>query len=377
MIRILHLTDFHLNKKTLEDWNDYYKETFFSKLEEISKEKTIDLVLFTGDLIDQAGRDFGSPKDGFKIFEKEIINPILDLLEINISQFIICPGNHDIDRSADNEIDEHGMRAYLTSIEKVNEFIKQREVGGGFEKIQRIKDYKEFEFDLYKSSDEPKEHSIFKFSIRLNIEGKSVGVSSINSAWRCFDNDDYGRILIGEKQLNDNYKFIKDCDIKIALLHHQVNWVSHFEKGIIHSHINKNYDIVLSGHVHEGETFSFSSFIGQCFHNISPSGLNNIRTDSRKYSNGFTLIDYNHNVECKYYKYNHDNVEFVLNTDLVPNGTFYLEKPEVGTRSEINISKEAIKNIIEDHSDEMNSHFIKGKEEKSAASVKDSFVFHP
>ena len=28
MLRILHLTDFHLNKKTLKDWDDFLKEAF-------------------------------------------------------------------------------------------------------------------------------------------------------------------------------------------------------------------------------------------------------------------------------------------------------------------------------------------------------------
>ena len=41
---------------------------------------------------------------------------------------------------------------------------------------------------------------------------------------------------------NNNFKFIKDCQVKIALIHHQLDWVSKIEKGIITSHLNKNYD---------------------------------------------------------------------------------------------------------------------------------------
>lgn len=55
MIRILHLTDFHLNNKTLKDWNDFLKDAFFKKLAEVHNEQGIDLVLFTGDMIDKAG----------------------------------------------------------------------------------------------------------------------------------------------------------------------------------------------------------------------------------------------------------------------------------------------------------------------------------
>lgn len=38
MIRILHLTDFHLNNRTLRDWNDFYKDSFFEKINEFQKE---------------------------------------------------------------------------------------------------------------------------------------------------------------------------------------------------------------------------------------------------------------------------------------------------------------------------------------------------
>ena len=69
MIRILHLTDFHLNKRTLEDWNKHYRKALFSKFDELQLERKIDLVLFTGDMIDKAGKDFGSAKQGFESFK--------------------------------------------------------------------------------------------------------------------------------------------------------------------------------------------------------------------------------------------------------------------------------------------------------------------
>src|SRR5690554_3216453 len=98
MIRILHLTDFHLNNKTLKDWNDFMKAPFLKKIKEINDAQNIDLVVFTGDLIDKSGVDFKEKDDtdkpatkSFKIFKDEIINPILEILNLDISRFIICP----------------------------------------------------------------------------------------------------------------------------------------------------------------------------------------------------------------------------------------------------------------------------------------------
>jgi predicted MPP superfamily phosphohydrolase len=261
MIRILHLTDFHLNAKTLTDWNDFYKVAFFLKLDELQQEKRIELVTFTGDLIDKGGISFKEKEDvlspatkGFAIFKENIIEPILEKLNLDISRFIICPGNHDINRFADDEADEIGQKATLTTPDKIIEFIKKSDENDSFKRIERIKEYKIFEQDLYKEIDDNKLHSLFKFSVIANINGKKIGITSLNSSWRCYDDNDFGNILIGENQVNDNYKFIKDCDIKIGLMHHQLECLSQIEQKTIKNHLSNNFDLLLSGHVHNSNT---------------------------------------------------------------------------------------------------------------------------
>lgn len=233
MIRILHLTDFHLNKRTLRDWNDFYKESFIKKVKEFHEKRNIDLVVFTGDLIDKAGEDFDDVSNAFNLFEINIIKPIIETLGLNISKFIICPGNHDIDRLADDEIDENGLKSTLTSSEKIISFIEKSEKENSFKRIERIKEYKKFEYKLYQNIKVEKIQSIFSFSLRHKINNKTIGISSLNSSWRCYNDNDFENILIGENQLNNNYKFVKDCNIKIALLHHQLDWLSKAEKQTI------------------------------------------------------------------------------------------------------------------------------------------------
>lgn len=326
MLRILHLTDFHLNEKTLKDWNDFYKDAFFSKLNELSSEKAIDFICFTGDLIDKGGKDFPSktnngPLNALNEFKRNIINPILEELNLDISRFIICPGNHDINRFADSKIDENGLKSSLTTSEEIISFIDERQNENSFNYIKRIEEYKKFEFGLYEDIISDKLQDLFKFSFRYTIGDKTVGISSINSSWRCYSEDDKGNILIGENQLNDNYQFIKDCNVKIAIMHHQLDWISEEERRTITSHLTKNYDIILSGHVHEHMSNMSTGISGSCFQNVSPSGLNQIRTDKINFVNGFTLIDYSEkNVNCHFLKYNHNQVKFVDNTDVCDKG---------------------------------------------------------
>src|SRR5690606_8483463 len=116
-------------------------------------------------MIDKAGYDFGSVKNGLECFKTKIFDPIKAKLNLDISRFIICPGNHDINRNADKSFAETGLKNDLVSVEKINLFTNLKE--DDYDGIQRIKEYKDFEFDLYKDVQE-KLHSKFKFSIRLN-----------------------------------------------------------------------------------------------------------------------------------------------------------------------------------------------------------------
>lgn len=324
MLRILHLTNFHLNKKTLKDWDNFLKEALLKKIEELQNENPIDLVLFTGDLIDKAGNDFKENDDvvapttkALEIFKNQVINPILEKLNIDISRFIICPGNHDINRNADKHFHEIGLKSNLDSIDKINSFINSNEED--YDGIQRIKEYKDFEFELYKKVDN-KLHSKFNFSFKLDINGKSVGISSLNSSWRCYGDDDFKNILIGESQVNDNYKFIKDCDTRIALIHHQLDWISDVESKIIKSHISANYNLIFSGHVHQTDVEYVQNLTGTSLRVVSPSGLNQIRQSETDYVNGFSVIDYGEDVKCNFLKYNHGLKTFVDNTDVCDKG---------------------------------------------------------
>lgn len=378
------MTDFHLNKRTLKDWNDFYKKAFLEKLDDLQKEKTIDLVAFTGDLIDKGGIDFKSSGDtnspatkGFGIFKKEIINEILKKLNLEIDSFIICAGNHDINRFADDEFDENGMKSTLISTEKVIEFIDKSDKENSFKRIERIREYKNFETELYRAITTNKVQSLFKFSLVKEINGIKVGISSLNSSWRCYGDDDFQNLLLGETQLNDNYKFIQDCEVKVALVHHQLDWLCSFERKTIKSHIQKDYDLILSGHVHEHQSDMTTGFTGSCFQNVSPSGLNQIRSNDDSFVNGFTVIDYNDAITCHYLKYNHETKQFIDNDKLGVNGKVTFQKPKEESDDDLRIYRKAIKNIKEIYYPEMNDHFIKGKNDSDERNVKNSFVFPP
>lgn len=197
-MRILHLSDFHLNKTTRADWNDHVKDSLIQKIKELNTTERIDIIAFTGDLIDKGGKELGGADDAFKIFKEEIILPLLEAAGIGIDRFFITPGNHDIVRDLDTLRDELGSREYFTKHQNISSFILEALSKNIYDGFQRIVPYKAFEKDLYQSVPNYS-HSIFESSFKLDIHGAKIGISCINSSWRCYDDEDYGRILIGEK----------------------------------------------------------------------------------------------------------------------------------------------------------------------------------
>lgn len=68
-MRIIHLSDFHLDKSKLKPFNNIVYQLECT-LKMINEEKKIDLIIFTGDMINQGGRSFPTVEDAFEAFKK-------------------------------------------------------------------------------------------------------------------------------------------------------------------------------------------------------------------------------------------------------------------------------------------------------------------
>ncbi|HEA19516.1 hypothetical protein LCGC14_0710570 [marine sediment metagenome] len=384
MIRIIHLTDFHLNKKNLDDWKSYIKKALIQKLSNIHDDGKITFIAFTGDLIDIGGKDFESAEMAFKFFKTEIITPILDALRLPIENFLIVPGNHDVVRDNDSIREELGNKAYFVNHQNISEFIKSAIEKEDFEGMKRMEPYKKFERELYKDVGVRSNITMFGSSFMLNENDTetSVGVACLNSSWRCYDENDKGSLLIGERQLISQTEFIDKALFKVCLLHHPLDALSDIENSIISSHIYKEFDLVLIGDIHENSTAMVSGVTGNSFVNIAASGLNDIRSDSRRYSNGFTIVDTDlvkNEICVKYFKYVHKSKSFVLDTDASGNddGTFCQSIPDREEKIFAKTTQTILDSIKSNHYDLMDNHMIGVRAEIEVASIKEAFVLPP
>ena len=376
MLQIIHLSDFHLNSKNLSDWNSYIKSAFIKKVNELELDYNKTLIVCTGDLIDKGGSDFDQPQEAFNVFKKEVIDFICDKTTIPLERFLIIPGNHDIVRKSDSRKIEIGCREEFKNYNTILSYQKEILDKGEREGVKRIIPYCEFEKNLY--LDIKRYYSFLGSSFKYKINDINIGVACLNSAWRAYDDDDKNFLILGEEQLNRCYDYIKECEVRIALMHHPLDWFN-LEKNIISNHINKDFDLLFVGHVHESNTMIQTGFTGTLFTDVASSWTSDIREDSKAFSNGFSLIKYNkrnEEIDCYYYKYNHSNKEYILNTDLADNGRFFHKIQKKKSSSDQLLIENCLSNIKNIFYQTMDEHEI-AKKINVSSSIKEAFIMPP
>lgn len=359
-MRIIHFSDLHLkhgeNEKTLR----YVINPLIVTLKEQNEITKIDLILFTGDLVDKGGIGFKNLTEAFFNFHDNVMKPICKSINLDENRFIICPGNHDIKRDLDNEHLEKGLSLNLNSEEAVADFIKKNRNNNIKEGIERIKDFKEFEELIY-SSDNYK-FSYFESLFTFSIENEKVGIASLNSSWRCFSDDDDGNLLLGIDQLINATNYLNDCKFKIVLSHHHYDAFKPFEKDNVEKIIQKDFDLYLSGHVHSAKNKYIIDPTGKVLSLIAPGTLSdNVSTDSKKHTNGFSIIDVDfseNNVEISFYSYHFPNSNFNLNDTIAKNGKWNIDLPKTEEVEKKLRKKELIDSIKSEYLPKIDSHLL-------------------
>lgn len=234
-----------------------------------------------------------------------------------------------------------GLLQFLNNTEEVNKFIDDNNI----EKIKSILPYKEFEKNFYDNNLIENNISNFQSSYIVEIDGRTVGINCLNTAWRCYNSKtDKGKIILGERQISEGYKVIEKCDVKIALMHHQIDWLANFDRESIENLIHKYYDAVFCGHVHKGSSWSKTRSYGELFVSIAPQNwAGNIRSNDRVYSNGYSILDYDIDlgkIAVNYRRYSKDALDYVTNTDLGNDG-----KDEFEIKIKADIKKKSLNTL--------------------------------
>lgn len=376
MIRIIHISDIHFQDK---DKESSILDKFIEDLNKLD-ENDIGIFLISGDLINKGGLGFNSLDDAFKIFNEKFINKILSKTNLKRDNIFFCPGNHDIDRNEINEYEELGIKGKIRKEGQaaIDEIMQKayKDIKKG---ASRIKAYKNFEKNFYNNNDN-KNFTNFESTYKLNIEGNSIGISSLNSCWRCCDKEE--ELVLGYQQIENSYKLISDCDIKILMMHHSYEFFTEIERRKIKDYVEKYYDYIFLGHVHSGDSYNTIGLHGSIFTCVSQShSILNENNSSVEYTMGYSIVDIDlekYKIVFKNRRYVPKLGKYVKNVDLLGDDG-YKEYSILRTeeREEQNLLKDIIKRISDTHLQDFDEHLLSYKTDSKAPKTIDEIFVQP
>lgn len=285
----LHLSDLHSCKaKTGWDANRVLN-TLESDLRSLEDEHELrpSFLFFTGDAAyGQLGRGGNSIKKQFTD-AIDFLESIRTLFasEVPKENIFVVPGNHDVNRkkvTADQTNWLDGQDS--TTVEELihaGELHWQRYV-------ERLHDYRDFlkkagYAHLLLDEDGLKDRLIY--GAQRQINGISVGIAGLNSAWSCCRDGEKGKLWFAHRwQVENALSKLEGADLKIALVHHPPGWlVEHEEPHAFHL-VEREFDFCLHGHEHHDWVDSKPSHTrvaaGACYdHSAKPNGYNIVELD--------------------------------------------------------------------------------------------------
>lgn len=278
-MRILHVSDLHVRVNWQEDQKRILN-AFLADVAKIHEASPIDVVIVSGDLT------FSATAEQFSLAEEMLLNPLRDRLEIPRSKIVLASGNHDVDISGIDEFGEAGLRQKLVDNESVNALFddpdKLRQHTG------RLDLWRAFHERFYE--DEPPELPDSLSAVhRFSVDGTSLGIISLASSWRATgapNDGDKGNLLVGDRQISRAHESIRDADLKIAVMHHPLDWVASFDERTVNRELHRHIDILCTGHMHQNDPYSTKGRVGSLVHSVAGALY-----ESPEYINSYTLIE--------------------------------------------------------------------------------------
>ena len=291
-MRIIHFSDTHFQPDRDIMKSQRLAERFIEALKVVHQQQPVDLIIFSGDMIDRGGKGFTSMADAFATYKNLIIDKILSALNLSHDRFVFVCGNHDVVRSRDSEFMETGLATKLTDISSLDDFVRDQ---GSIDNVKRLEDFNHFHHAFY--TDLPGiefYETPYQSNLLLNINGKRVCVTMFNSSWRCWDSKkDKGHILFGQAQVIDSKPYLDTADIRIGVSHHDYNWCNPFERPNLPKLLVSNYDMIFCGHTHGSDAEMVCRPEGNTFMFTSPGLLHaKVHELNGNFRNGFMVVDY-------------------------------------------------------------------------------------
>jgi predicted phosphodiesterase len=276
MIRILHTSDLHASLESREG-RELIVEAMFVDAEVQAKERPVDLAVFSGDLADE-----GQPEE-LDLGRELLLDQITERLDVAPERIVIVPGNHDVNRAEIRGRFERALAEGLTSRAEVEELLAdERDLADA---LQRLTQWQGFRASSPTGGPADAEQPLAA-ARRLELGGAHVGIVTLNSAWRSSGSGDKGILLVGASEAERALDAVRDCAVKLVVMHHPLEWLHGFEADRLRSLFEVHNAIVLAGHEHDPDPHATKSPRGEAVY-LQAGCL----YDSREYPNSYFIVD--------------------------------------------------------------------------------------
>lgn len=263
-MNILHLTDLHYSEKGKDP--SKVINAIITKLKE--ENIVIDFVFFTGDIVNIGADDAQYSKAVnllFGTFQSE--------LNVDASNIIICPGNHDIDRSKISKSLKSYFNTDIKDNASLNKFYKSKD--NDFQNsLSPLTPYRNFANSFYNEGAENELCDIYSLHYR-QFQNKRIAILGLYTPWlsALFGEEDKGNLLIPTDILMEISNKIKEYDIKIILMHHPVYFLREYNSYEVENIIHSNFNMLFSGHIHKISSLSRHSGTNGIFEHVAMASL--------------------------------------------------------------------------------------------------------
>jgi tetratricopeptide (TPR) repeat protein/predicted phosphodiesterase len=237
----LHISDLHIKTGDPYDRNVVLHALINAVKWYRENGHPVDLIFFTGDIAHSG-----------LAAEYEIATRFFDELlaaaGIPKNRLYLIPGNHDVDRSK-----SRALARTLASREDADEYF---EPGSPILHLTiKQASFLAWHDQYFTGIRQWPQHSTCGPLDSIEINNQPFAILPLNSALFCLDDYDHNKLFLGRRPLQPALEQIAKLPnaLKIALIHHPLDWLSDIERPNIEAALCDSFDVILRGHLHENE----------------------------------------------------------------------------------------------------------------------------
>ncbi len=235
----LHLSDIHFQESEVYSANIVLKALLHDVREHTENGLTPDLIIITGDIA------FSGKADEYALAGK-FLDDLLEATRVPKERLFIVPGNHDVDRAAISLLAE-GATAILNTRDGVNRFLTNAvDRNLVFRKFHNYENF--INSYLGQGWFDPASYFYVK---EVELAQLRIAILGLNSAWLSNSDQDRNHLVLGESQVRAALNTAKNAGLRIAIMHHPLDWLQDFDRQDVEPLLSDGCDFLLHGHMHQ------------------------------------------------------------------------------------------------------------------------------